>query len=90
MPRKLRKPLTRRIGDMVVRLDADGISIRGFGKRTWRRATWLEIAFLCKTEGDQREYCESEGLEFLNSIGARPSEVTSATKVEATAGGKGP
>jgi hypothetical protein len=44
MPTELRKPLVRRIGSLVVRLTAEGVAIRGFRKKTWRRMSWARLA----------------------------------------------
>jgi hypothetical protein len=68
-----KKPLVCRYGQMVVRLDAAGIALRGFRMRRWRRVTWGELAWLMSHEETPavRAWSEREGMEFLEAIGAR-------------------
>lgn len=48
---KFKRPLYRRIGLLVVRLDSKGLSIRGAHKRQWRFLSWNRIATLIE-DGD--------------------------------------
>lgn len=45
MPRitPLSKPLTRRIHDLVIRIDDGALSIRGRGKRTWHTVSLEQV-----------------------------------------------
>jgi len=68
----LRKPLVRRFGRMVVRIDPDGLAIRGKHKKKWRRVTWAEVARLTATIDEERlwwtpEVCDSD----LKEMGAK-------------------
>jgi hypothetical protein len=65
-----KKPVLRRYGRLIVRLDDDGVSIRGHRKKKWRRVSWSEVAWLCKTSGAESAFSELEGREFLKRIGA--------------------
>lgn len=42
----LRKPLIRRHGKLVIKLDKDGIAIKGFRRHTWYAVTYAELARL--------------------------------------------
>ena len=42
----LMKPLTRRTGNLVVRVDETGIAIKRIRQRKWKRCTWEQVAFL--------------------------------------------
>lgn len=44
--RELTKPLRRRVGNLVLEMSPAGLAVRGKRKRTWRRASWKEVAAL--------------------------------------------
>ena len=49
---ELSRPVIRRIGWLVVRIDAEGIAIRGYGRRRWRRVSRARLAwFACFAAG---------------------------------------
>lgn len=65
------KPVLRRYGRLIVRLDDAGLSIRGHRKKKWRRVSWYELGWLVMTNGEGgKVFSEIEGREFLQKIGA--------------------
>lgn len=42
----LSKPVTRRIGRIIVQITADGIRIRGHRKKLWKEASWTRVLSL--------------------------------------------
>jgi len=76
---KLRRPLTRRIGPIVVTMDRTGIEIRVHRCRRSRRFTWLQILSLTpnvsEVEGGQLNLVcgdeESIGADHLSKISPR-------------------
>ena len=71
---KLKKPCVRRIGDLVVRLDADGITVRGTRKRKSWFLSWSRVLSLVEfSAGDTSilEGIESEqGKQVLRKLTA--------------------
>ena len=47
----LKRPLTRRLGRLIVRVSEAGIDIRGKHRRNWHRLTWAQVASLAADEG---------------------------------------
>ncbi len=68
-----KKPVVRRFGRLIVRLDAGGLSIRGFRKKRWRRVSWNEVAWLMSGDVNEslRQWSEREGEALLEAIGAK-------------------
>jgi hypothetical protein len=71
-PRKiveLKRPLYRRLGRKVLRIDAEGLWLRGKHKRTWHGPlSWAEIASLLE---DRNELLDAAiGEKMLEKIGA--------------------
>ena len=72
----LTRPIVRRIGKLVVRIAPEGLSIRGYQCRTWRRVSWLSVGSLLEAEeapvlvrADQ-----VTGARVLKRMGALPTE----------------
>lgn len=42
----LKKTILRRIGKLVVKISDDGVEIKGFRRRRWKKVTWEQIASL--------------------------------------------
>lgn len=73
MTTKLKRPIVRRIGNLVVRIDAEGVAIRGHRKRTWRRLPWPELAAAAGEARPILRACDRElGAEHLAQWGAQP------------------
>lgn len=72
MPTELKKPILRRIGNLVVRLDPKaGVAIRAFKHRTWRQLSFERIAALA--DESTPIVAESEtvaGARVLERLGA--------------------
>lgn len=71
---RLRKPVTRRIGRLVVTLTPDGILFRWKHKRTWREVSWAQVASLAA--GGEPIFVAEEttrGRRALESMGADPT-----------------
>lgn len=70
---KPNKHVDRRIGKLCVRMDADGASIRGRRKKTWRRLPWDDVIKLaCKlTPPAQPGWTEDEWAHCERKIGAK-------------------
>ena len=71
---KLTKPLTRRIGRLVVMMTADGIALRGYGRRKGiRRVSWAQVASLAGPEHPAIRLAEKvDGRRELARLGAAP------------------
>ncbi len=48
----LSKPVVRRIGRLVIRIDATGIAIRRLRTRSWHCLSWAEVAFHAADSSD--------------------------------------
>ena len=72
MPVQPKKPIVRRFGKLIVRLDRDGLSVRGHLEPSLAGsgASWEEIGWLCMTSGKDSMFSEIEGRAFLERIGA--------------------
>lgn len=77
---ELRRPLTRRIGSLVVRISADGIELRGRRRRRWRRISWARIACLAVDDvgGLLASLEEKQGAEALAAMGAAGGKAAEA------------
>ena len=67
------RPIVRRLPNLnlVVRFSEDGISIRAYRRRKWKRVTWSQIASLADETEPVIKVCEiSQGLAFLKAMGA--------------------
>jgi len=42
---ELTRPIVRRIGWLIVRIDAEGVAIRGYRRRRWYFISWARIAW---------------------------------------------
>ena len=73
MVTKLRKPLDRRIGDLIVRITDEGLLIRGHRKRTWHQASWEAVASaVAETLPITRAADAASGEQHLKAWGAVP------------------
>lgn len=71
-PRRLRKPITRRIGKLIVRITDEGIWLRGYRRRSWRKLTWCEVAAIA---AEPRPLFDLfYGAAFLADRGAQPNQ----------------
>lgn len=69
---KLKKPFTRRIGRIVIRVHAWGLEIKGYRCRRWKRATWQQIASLAdESEPILLQEELSRGARTLEALGAK-------------------
>ena len=76
--------LRRRVGRLVIEIDFDGITIRGHGRRTRHRVTWLQLATLA-AERHPLFDAGGPGRELLTKMGVDLKEVsTSDAKDQAT------
>lgn len=67
----LTKPITRRIGRLVVRICPDGVEIRGFHKHIWRMISWARLAAIADDQGPLTVALEETvGKKVLQEIGA--------------------
>jgi hypothetical protein len=67
----LKRPLTRRIGRLVVTISADGIRFRGKHRRSWRMVTWEQVASLASADAPLIAVEErTRGQRELRAIGA--------------------
>lgn len=83
MPTLIRKrPVVRRIGMLVVRLDHQGVSIRKYRGRKWRLVTWRQIATLAlENEPTKPAGCLArEWDEPLQALGVEYVRLKSAGK----------
>lgn len=69
----LRRPVTRRIGRLVVTIAPDGIRFRGKHKRTWRTVSWAQVASLAEDAPIFLAEETSRGLRELERMGAYPT-----------------
>jgi len=67
------KSVVRRIGKLCVRIDADGIAVRGRRKRRWRHVTWADLIRLaCKLNPPAEPgWTAEEWLYCERTIGAK-------------------
>lgn len=72
MPTKLRKPIYRQAGDLVVRIDRDGVAIRGAGKRKWHRVTYEQILCLSPARSLLAETEHKIGSRIRDSLTTPP------------------
>jgi hypothetical protein len=49
---KLKKPLSRRIGNLIIRIEADGLSLRGHHKHVWHPVSWNRVMSLLEFSGN--------------------------------------
>ena len=49
---KLKKPLSRRIGNLIIRIEADGLSLRGHRKHVWHPVSWNRVMSLLNVTGN--------------------------------------
>lgn len=73
---RLTRPLVRRIGRLVVRIDRHGVWVRGYRRRKWRRFTWEQVASLALPgdgEAVMRLAETAAGTKVLHSMGAVPN-----------------
>lgn len=76
------KPIIRHLADrnLVVKFDAEGILMRAYRRRKWKRVTWEQIATLADDNEPVLQACEKrDGLRFLAAMGAK----ITAAEVEA-------
>ena len=76
--------LRRRVGDLVVTIDLEGVELRGHGMRKRRRFTWEQIASLDHEETLLRVADEAIGRRVLRDMKAETNPATPA-EVEAAA-----
>ena len=75
---KLRRPVARRIGRLVVRIDAKGIEIRGYRRRRARRVSWARLAYFADELGPLIEHAEETiGRSELETMGAATEDTES-------------
>lgn len=66
------KSVTRRVGGLVVRIEACGVMIRGYRKRRWRLVPWDALAGLAlKLDPSPRGHTASEWEHPLATITRR-------------------
>lgn len=79
MPTELKKPILRRIGNLIVRLDSNGVAIRGYRHRTWRGLSFSRIAALADESTPIAALSETNaGRVVLEKLGASPDKTTDA------------
>lgn len=71
----VRKPIVRMVsGGLMVRIEEDGVSIKGYRKRRWLKVGWKKLARLAAQETlpeDKRMWTEEEWGDILGTIGAK-------------------
>ena len=68
---ELKRPLTRRVGRLVVTIDPEGITLRGYGQRKRRWFSWAQVASLGdKTHPAIRMAENVDGKRQLEAMGA--------------------
>ena len=70
---KLKKPVVRRIGDLVIRLGATGVSVRGSHKQTWHYVSYERVVSLVDFLGDSpilEKIEEENGKKVLRKLTA--------------------
>jgi len=73
---ELRGPIVRRIGRLVVRIAPEGLQVRGYRKRKWRRVSWLSVGSLLEAN-DAPVLVRADqvsGARVLGQMGALPTE----------------
>ena len=66
------RPIVRRLPNLnlIVRFSEDGISIRAYRRRKWKRVTWEQIASLSDDSQPIIKSCEeADGRRALESMG---------------------
>ena len=75
---KIKKPIRRRIGNLVVEIGPNGIRLRGFRRRKWHAASWEQIAALDDDNDPQltlgRTIDRQAGAKRLQCMQANPTE----------------
>ena len=68
-----RRPVIKRYGRLLVKLEKDGISIKGYRKRKWLGVTWEMLArFIAKENPPPAPgWTEDEWNNVLRTIGAK-------------------
>lgn len=72
----LTKSIKRRVGDLVITIDARGVTLRGFRRRKGRRFTWQQIAALDEPGTVCAAQDEAIGRRVLNDLHANPKPRT--------------
>lgn len=82
---ELRRPIIRRIGRLVVTITPDGVELRGYRRRKYRRfVTWSQIASLSGDDCPVTRVAEHEtGTRELIRFAADPTKPAGKTKGEA-------
>ncbi len=68
------KPIVRHLADhnLVVKFDSEGILMRAYRRRKWKRVTREQIATLADDNEPVLQACEQrDGLRFLEAMGAK-------------------
>ena len=89
-PVELKKPLRRKIGDLVIEVTRDGLKLRGFNRRKSHRVSWAQIFALDSIDDEDatigRHADERAGTRILKRLHADPTagetEPTEETKTE--------
>lgn len=72
---KFRKPITRRVGRLVVRMTEGGVCYRPYRGRKWRMVTWAQVASLAGPEHPAIRLAENvDGKRALRRMGAWPQD----------------
>lgn len=69
----LTKPVARRIGRLCVRIEEDGLLLKGYRRRRWHKLTWAAAAKLaCKLDPPLPPgWSEKQWQDVLKTIGAK-------------------
>jgi len=78
---ELTRPVVRRIGLLVVRMDAEGIQIRGYRRRSGRGVSWARLAYFAEVGPLVDNAEERIGARELIKMGAT-TEDTESTEGE--------
>jgi hypothetical protein len=67
------KAVTRRFGALVVRIDRQGVSVRGYRRRRWYLLPWADVANAAarKHPPAGRGWTEKQWANVLKTIGAK-------------------
>jgi hypothetical protein len=66
---KISKPVVRRIGRLIVRVEARGLSLRGYRRRKWTTYSWSQITMLADGDTPILKAAEEQaGRRFLEAI----------------------
>jgi hypothetical protein len=69
---ELKRPLTRRVGRLVVRIGPEGITLRGYRKRRGIELSWAQVASLSGPERPAMQLAENvDGRRRLADLGAK-------------------